>query len=186
MRVDDDRVEAIRACDRGAFVALVEQWVYRIHDVALSIVGSPAAAVEVSREAVESLWDRHHDLSAGFLSIRPGDATGAPSTSSLNFVAGDIVPDAVQVGLPTTGANAGKIDITFDAYGVNGAELAYTVVGRATGTSQITGTALVQTTSVNSELTVRNPAGNSTALTITPLAGGTRAVAATLLIELVR
>lgn len=66
---------------------------------------------------------------------------------------------------------------------LNGADLAYTVVGRATGTSQIFGTALVQTTAINSILTVRNPAGNSTALTITPLAGGTRPVAAHLVIQ---
>jgi hypothetical protein len=65
---------------------------------------------------------------------------------------------------------------------LNGADLAYTVVGRATGTSQIVGMALVTTTSVNSILTVQNPAGNSTALTITPLAGGTRPVAAHLII----
>ena len=67
----------------------------------------------------------------GFLSIRPGDATGAPSTSSLNVNAGDIVPNAVQVGLPTSGANAGKIDITFDAYGVAGptTEVLIDVVG---------------------------------------------------------
>jgi hypothetical protein len=64
-------------------------------------------------------------------------------------------------------------------------DLPYTVVGRATGTAQISATALVQTTIVNSILTVRNPAGNATALTITPLAGGTRPVSATLLIELV-
>jgi hypothetical protein len=57
---------------------------------------------------------------AGFVAIRPGDATGAPSTSSLNFEAGEVTPNAVQVGLPTTGANAGKIDITYDAYGVAG------------------------------------------------------------------
>jgi len=57
---------------------------------------------------------------AGFLSVRPGDATGAPSTSSLNFVAGDIVPNSVQVALPTAGANAGQIDITFDAFGAVG------------------------------------------------------------------
>jgi hypothetical protein len=65
---------------------------------------------------------------------------------------------------------------------LNGADLAYTVVGRATGTNQITGTALVQTTEVDSILTVRNPAGNSTALTITPIAGGTRSVSAHLII----
>lgn len=52
----------------------------------------------------------------------------------------------------------------------------------ATGTSQIIGMAIVTTTSVNSILTVRNPAGNATALTITPSAGGTRPVSAHLVI----
>ena len=65
---------------------------------------------------------------------------------------------------------------------LNGEDLEYTVSGRATGTSQIIGMALVDTTSVNSILTVRNPAGNVTALGITPLAGGTRAVSAHLMI----
>ena len=72
---------------------------------------------------------------------------------------------------------AGQLILT-----LNGADLAYTVVGRATGTSQIVGMALVQTTVINSVLTVRNPAGNATALTITPLAGGTRPVSAHLVI----
>ena len=65
---------------------------------------------------------------------------------------------------------------------LNGADLEYTVVGRATGTSQIIGIAIVETTSVNSILTVRNPAGNASAITITPLAGGTRSVSAHLMI----
>jgi len=75
---------------------------------------------------------------AGFLSVRPGDATGAPSTSSLNFTAGDIVPNSVQVGLPTAGANAGQIDITYDAFGQAGPTtevlidvVGYTVAGGA-------------------------------------------------------
>lgn len=72
---------------------------------------------------------------------------------------------------------AGQLVLT-----LNGADLAYTVVGRATGASQITGMAIVTTTVINSILTVRNPAGNSTALTITPLAGGTRPVSAHLVI----
>jgi hypothetical protein len=72
---------------------------------------------------------------------------------------------------------AGQLILT-----LNGADLAPTVVGRATGTSQIVGIALVQTTVINSILTVRNPAGNATALTITPLAGGTRPVSAHLVI----
>ena len=65
---------------------------------------------------------------------------------------------------------------------LNGVDQAHTVVGRATGTSQIVGMALVTTTGINSTLTVRNPAGNSTALTITPSAGGTHAVSANLVI----
>ncbi len=58
----------------------------------------------------------------GFISIRPGDATGAATTSSLNFTTGvaGVVPNAVQVAMPTAGANAGQIDITYDAYGQAG------------------------------------------------------------------
>ena len=69
-----------------------------------------------------------------------------------------------------------------DPKGLNGQDLADTVSGRATGTSQIVGTAVITTTAVNSVLTVRNPAGNAAALTITPLAGGTRPVSAHLVI----
>jgi hypothetical protein len=72
---------------------------------------------------------------------------------------------------------AGQLILT-----LNGSDLAYTVSGRATGTNQITGMVLVTTTTPNSVLTVRNPAGNATALTITPNAGGTRPVSAHLVI----
>jgi hypothetical protein len=72
---------------------------------------------------------------------------------------------------------AGQLMVT-----LNGADLNYTVFGRATGTSQISGSCLVETSVINSILTIRNPAGNATALTITPLAGGTRPVAASLVI----
>ena len=65
---------------------------------------------------------------------------------------------------------------------LNEEDLAYTVVGRATGASQIVGMAIVTTTVINSILTVRNPSSNSAALTITPLAGGTRPVSAHLII----
>lgn len=61
---------------------------------------------------------------------------------------------------------------------IYGSDLEYTVVGRAAGTSQIAGMAIVTTNVINSVLNVRNPAGNATALTITPLAGGTRPVSA--------
>ena len=65
---------------------------------------------------------------------------------------------------------------------LNGEDLEYTVTGRAMGTSDIVGMAIISTTAVNSVLTVRNPAGNAAALTITPLAGGTRPVSAHLVI----
>lgn len=82
-----------------------------------------------------------------------------------------------QVSFQVSVTEAGQLILT-----LNGADLAYTVVGRATGTSQIVGISLIQTTVADSILTVRNPAGNSTALTITPLAGGTRPVSAHLVI----
>ena len=66
---------------------------------------------------------------------------------------------------------------------VDGAEVPHTVVGRATGTSQIVGQSLITTTVVDSVLEVRNASGNSTALTITPIAGGTHPVSASLIIE---
>jgi hypothetical protein len=63
----------------------------------------------------------------------------------------------------------------------NGIELAQSVVGRATGTSQIVGTSIVTATG-GDNLQVDNPAGESTALSITPLAGGTDPVSAHLTI----
>ena len=65
---------------------------------------------------------------------------------------------------------------------LNGEELDYTVVGRETGTSQIVGMAYVTTTVADSVLTLRNPENSTTALTITPTAGGTEAVSAHLII----
>jgi hypothetical protein len=72
----------------------------------------------------------------------------------------------------------GQLELT-----LNGGDLAYTVVGRASVMSSISGTSYVETTTINSMLTVRNPAGNSAALTVTPLAGGVRPVASTLTAE---
>ena len=82
-----------------------------------------------------------------------------------------------QVFFQVSVTEAGQLILT-----LNGADLPYTVVGRATGTSQIIGMALVETTSENSVLTVRNPDGTAEALTITPLAGGVRPVSAHLVI----
>jgi hypothetical protein len=96
--------------------------------------------------------------------------------SAGSFVLGNIGVYHVAFSVPVD--EAGQLELTLD-----GNPLAYTVTGRATGTSAIAGGALVQTTAVNEILTVRNPADESTSLTITPLAGGTDPSSATLTIE---
>lgn len=65
---------------------------------------------------------------------------------------------------------------------LNGTEIPYTVVGNSANGSQITGISLITTTAENSVLTVRNPTGTATAVTLTPSAGGTNPVSAHLLI----
>ncbi|MEL6894102.1 MAG: hypothetical protein AAFP84_21105, partial [Actinomycetota bacterium] len=49
--------------------------------------------------------------SAGFVAVRPSDASGAPTTSNLNFAAGAIVPNNVSVELGPDGA----VEIWFEA-----------------------------------------------------------------------
>ncbi len=56
----------------------------------------------------------------GFISVRPANASGLPSTSNVNFTVGAINPNAVLVELPVGGIDDGKIEITFDALGVVG------------------------------------------------------------------
>lgn len=68
----------------------------------------------------------------GFLSVRPADAPGPITTSNLNVRRGDTLPNAVTVALPTTGgADDGRIELTFDAYGIGGptADVLVDVVG---------------------------------------------------------
>jgi len=98
---------------------------------------------------------------------------GRLGTSSFNLGAIGNYQILFQVGV----TEAGQLILT-----LNGQDPEYTVAGRATGTSQIVGMAIVTTTAVNSVLTVRNPAENAAALTITPLARGTRPVSAHLVI----
>lgn len=72
----------------------------------------------------------------------------------------------------------GQLDLT-----QNGSEVASTVYGRATGTSEIIGQAIL-TVAHNDVITLRNPTGNSNALTFTSNAGGTHpSVSASVLIE---
>ena len=105
----------------------------------------------------------------------PNSGSGIVRTGPDSFNLTEI--GTYQILFQVSVTEAGQLILT-----LNGEDLAYTVAGRATGTSQIIGMAIVTTTTINSILTVRNPAGNAAALTITPLAGGTRPVSAHLII----
>lgn len=102
----------------GPFVSSVSQKLKITGSIATTagtaiVVPAGATGVLLNVTAVSPSAD-------GFISIRPGDATGAPKTSSLNFSMNETAPNSVQVALPTTGTNAGQIDITFDALGKPG------------------------------------------------------------------
>jgi hypothetical protein len=87
-----------------------------------------------------------------------------------------------RVAFSVSITEAGQLVLARDP-GSGMVDVPYTVYGRATGTSLISGEALVTTTVANSAIELRNPAGNTTALTITPIAGGTQAVVASLVIQ---
>ena len=132
---------------------------------------------------------------ADFYALMPPDnsATVAPGTDVsfpqdgpiANTNIGRLGPSSFNLGPIGTYQILFQVSVTESGQLIltlNGQDLEYTVAGRATGTSEIVGLAIVLTTAVNSVLTVRNPAGNATALTITPLAGGARPVSAHLVI----
>lgn len=102
-------------------------------------------------------------------------ATGIIRTSASSFTLSQAGTYQVLFNIPVT--EPGQLVLT-----LNGADVESTVVGRATGTTDIIGMSIITTTQANSVLTVRNPAGNAETLTITPLAGGTRPVSAHLVI----
>ena len=105
----------------------------------------------------------------------PNSGTGITRTGPSSFNLANI--GVYQVLFQVSVDEAGQLILT-----LNGADLPYTVAGRATGTSQIVGLAILETTEENSVLTVRNPDGTAAPLTVTPLAGGTRPVSAHLVI----
>ena len=132
---------------------------------------------------------------AEFFALMPPDnaATVAPGTAVQFPQDGPQAGDVSRTGASTFNiATPGTYRVAFSvsvteagqlAVALNGLELPYTVSGRATGTSQISGEALVTTVVPNSLISIVNPVGNSTALTITPLAGGTHPVGASLIVQ---
>jgi hypothetical protein len=118
--------------------------------------------------------------------VAPGEAVEFPQdgpsvgSASISVGSGDFLLPAIgtyQVEFQVSVSEAGQLELVLD-----GVALPYTVVGRATGTSQLVGQALVTTSALNSVLEVDNPASAFSALTITPLAGGSSPVSATLII----
>jgi hypothetical protein len=109
-----------------------------------------------------------------------GGIVSGAGNSDTSFVLPNVGTYRVAFSVSVT--EPGQLELTLDS-GAGAVALPYTVYGRATGTSEISGEALVTTTVANSDLSVVNPTGNSPALTITPAAGGTHAVAASLVIE---
>ena len=105
---------------------------------------------------------------------------GSPSIEATEFVLPGIGTYSVNFSVSVD--EPGQLVLALNS-GVGMVELPYTVYGRATGTSQISGDALVITTAAKSVLELRNPAGNTPALTITPVAGGTHPAAASLVIQ---
>ncbi len=131
---------------------------------------------------------------ADFFAIMPPDNAGTvapggdvqfprngPSSGSIGRVGFGqfILPSngAYQIMFQVSVNEPGQLVIT-----LNGVDLPTTVTGRSGGTSQVVGLAIVQNTQANSILSIRNPAGNSLALTISPIAGGNRPVSAHLVI----
>ena len=105
----------------------------------------------------------------------PNSGAGISRTGPNNFNLADI--GTYQILSQVRVNEAGQLVLT-----LNNNELAYTVVDKATETSQIIGMAIITTTSINSIQTVRNLKNNAVAITITPNAGGTEQVSAHLVI----
>lgn len=129
-----------------------------------------------------------------FYALMPGDNTATIAAgTAINFPTNGrtngviIRSSANEFSLPEVGTYQVNWQVSVSEAGqlalrLNGTMLTNTVVGRATGTSQIVGNTIITTTLPNSLLSVIYPAGNTPALTITPTAGGTQAVTANLII----
>ena len=132
---------------------------------------------------------------ADFYALMPPDnaATVAPGAAVAFPRNGPTSGTIVRTGTSTILLpNIGTYNVTFSVpiteagqlvLVLNGSELANTVFGRATGASPIAGSTLIQTATVNSVLSVDNPASAAAALTVTPLAGGPDADTASLVIQ---
>ena len=72
------------------------------------VVPAGATAVVLNVTAV-------NPTSGGYVSLRPGDAYGAPTVSTLNVTAGGTFPNGATITVPTTGTYAGQIQVWYEA-----------------------------------------------------------------------
>lgn len=86
-------------------------------DVALSGNGrGSATVVPDGATAIVANVTVVRPTSTGYLSVRPGSATGVPTTSTVNVTStGGQFPNAVTVALPTSGTYAGAVDLYLHA-----------------------------------------------------------------------
>ncbi len=127
----------------------------------IATTGGPATVVPTGATGVILNVTVVGPTASGFLSVRPADAPGAPATSNLNFSAGQLVPNAVTVQLPTSGPDAGRIEITYNAFGVPGTttDVLIDVVGYTVGSAGVGGlvaalearVATIEATNANSQ-----------------------------------
>jgi hypothetical protein len=166
---------------------------YQAEAIAL-VVAVQAGNAEVVEEGINPNDPSGLTPYSLFFALMPGDnaatvAVGAPVAFPQNGPTNGaaVRADNFTFTLPNTGdyevdcqvsvTEAGQLQLA-----LGGAGLPNTVAGRATGTSQIVISTIIHATA-GQVLSVINPAGNATALTITPIAGGTHAVSATLKIK---
>jgi hypothetical protein len=88
------------------------------------VVPAGATAVVLNVTAV-------NPTAGGYVSLRPGDATGVPTVSTLNVTAGGTFPNGATITIPTTGAHAGQIQVWYEAEGttVGSTELLIDIAG---------------------------------------------------------
>ncbi len=122
-------------------------------------------------------------------SVLPGSSVGFPEAGPTDGSddIGQIPESSTTFFLRALGTYQVTFQVSVDEAGQLELELnllpqSYTVVGRDTGTSQITETALI-TATANSSLSVINPSADPDSLTLSPSAGGDLSVSASLIIE---
>jgi hypothetical protein len=114
-----------------------------------------------------------------FPNAGPSSSSGITASSSTQFQLSEV--GTYMISWQVSVDEAGQLVLE-----LNGTENLTTVVGRATGTSQIVGNRIITTETSNAILRVINPLGSPTVLTITTNAGGASPVSASLVIMRLR